>query len=105
VYALSRGSGIAGKAVLFSGPCAKTSTINWGLHAAINVFVVVVVAGANYVFQVLSSPTRTEVAVAHFRRQWLDVGIPSFRNLAHVEGRRVGLAVSVLVAAAFTQIM
>ncbi|KAK0613461.1 hypothetical protein B0T14DRAFT_436573 [Immersiella caudata] len=105
IYALSRGSGTAGKSVIFSGSCAKVSAINWGLHAAINVFVAVLVAGANYVFQVLSSPTRTEVAVAHFRRRWVDIGIPSFRNLGHVEKGRVVLAVAVLVAAAFTQII
>ncbi|KAK0643100.1 hypothetical protein B0T16DRAFT_447151 [Cercophora newfieldiana] len=99
------GSGVAGKSVIFSGSCTKASAINWGLHAAISFFVVVLVAGANYVFQVLSSPTRTEVAVAHFRRRWLDIGIPSFRNLGHVGGVRVFLAVVLLVAAALTQII
>jgi len=105
IFALSKGTGVAGKSVVFSGSCTTTSAINWGLHAAINLFVVILLAGANYVFQVLSSPTRTEVAVAHFRKQWLDIGIPSIRNLAHIENERVFLAVAILVTAAFTQIM
>lgn len=105
IYALSRGSGAAGKSIIYSGSCARASAINWGLHAAINFFVVVLLAGANYVFQVLSSPTRTEVAVAHFRRNWLDIGIPSFRNLAHIDTGRGLLVAVILTTAALTQIM
>ncbi|KAK1754819.1 hypothetical protein QBC47DRAFT_226724 [Echria macrotheca] len=103
--AVSRGSVAAGQSVIFTGSCTKASAINWGLQATINVLVVVLLAGANYVFQVLSSPTRTEVAVAHFRRQWLDIGIPSFRNLAHIQSTRTALAVGILFTAAFTQII
>ncbi|KAK5657318.1 hypothetical protein OQA88_3382 [Cercophora sp. LCS_1] len=104
VYAVTGGLN-GGKAVLFEGSCERASTINWGLHVAINVFAIVLVAGANYVFQVLSSPTRAEVSVAHFRRKWLDIGIPSFRNLGHIESSRVWLAVIILTVAAFTQII
>ncbi|KAK4449126.1 hypothetical protein QBC34DRAFT_463761 [Podospora aff. communis PSN243] len=106
VYSLSRGaSGAEGKAVVFRGACGTAEGIHWGLKAGINVFCVVLVAGANYVFQVLSSPTRTEVAVAHFRRRWVDVGIPSWRNLGYVEGGRAWLAVGVVLVAGVTQVI
>ncbi|KAK3360111.1 hypothetical protein B0T25DRAFT_449554 [Lasiosphaeria hispida] len=105
VLAISKASLSAGKSVLFAGSCTTASNINWGLHAVINVFAVILLGGANYVFQVLSSPTRTEVAVAHFRKKWLDIGIPSFRNLAHIENSRTFLAVAILTAAALTQVI
>jgi len=31
--------------------------------------------------QVLSSPTRKEVDAAHAKREWMEIGIPSIRNL------------------------
>lgn len=105
VVAISKGFVAAGKSIIYTGSCAEASAINWGLHAAVNILVVVLLAGANYAFQVLSSPTRTEIAVAHFRKRWLDIGIPSFRNLAHIESGRTVLAVAILVTAAFTQII
>lgn len=63
------------------------------------------VAGANYAFQVVSSPTRAEVTAAHKRGEWLDIGVPSFRNLGRVETSRRLLGVVVLGAATLTQIM
>ncbi|KAK3301241.1 uncharacterized protein B0H64DRAFT_471194 [Chaetomium fimeti] len=95
----------AGRSAVFEGDCGRAAAVDWGLHAVINVFVVVLVGAANYVFQVLSSPTREEVAAAHQRGGWLDIGIPSLRNLKRIEGGRALLAVVVLATAVFTQIM
>ncbi|KAK3378109.1 hypothetical protein B0H63DRAFT_236952 [Podospora didyma] len=103
ILAISRVSLFAGRSVIFAGSCAMASSINWGLHAALSAFGVVLVAGANYVFQVLSSPTRNELDVAHEKRKWLDLGIPSLRNLRHVEGTRTMLAIIILLSAVFTQ--
>ena len=105
IVAGSRGSPDSGKSVIFAGPCVTASGISWGIYAVFNLFALVLIAGANYVFQVLGSPTRTEVAVAHFRRRWLDVGVPSFRNLGQIGSGRTVLAVVVLLAAAFAQVM
>lgn len=94
-----------GESAVYSGSCGTASSLDWGAHALINVFTVVLVAGANYVFQVLSSPTRPELAVAHDRRKWLDIGIPSIRNFRHISGGRVFLSLVILVAAIATQVM
>ncbi|KAL2139796.1 hypothetical protein VTI28DRAFT_4681 [Corynascus sepedonium] len=94
-----------GKSVVFAGACGTARAMDWGLHAIINVFVVVMVAGANYTFQILSSPTRDEVGAAHWRRDWLDIGVPSLRNLRRIERSRAVLAVVVLVTALFTPVM
>lgn len=39
--------------------------------------------------QILSAPTRKEIDKAHARKRWLDVGVPSVRNLNNVAGRKV----------------
>ncbi|KAK4248787.1 hypothetical protein C7999DRAFT_13309 [Corynascus novoguineensis] len=94
-----------GRSVVFAGACGTARAMDWGLHAIINVFVVVMVAGANYTFQILSSPTRDEVGAAHWRRDWLNIGVPSLRNLKRIERSRALLAVVVLATALFTPLM
>ena len=105
VYLAAKGLLSARESVIFSGPRATAESIDSGLHALVNVFAVVLLAGANYVFQLLSSPTRREVDVAHERKRWLDIGVPSFRNLAHIPKTRAILAVLVLLVAITTQVM
>lgn len=105
IVAISGVSLEAGRSAVFVGGCAAAKGVDWALHAVISVFVVVMVAGANYAFQVLSSPTREEVAAAHKRGEWLDIGVPSLRNLGRVENSRRVLGVVVLGAAILTQIM
>lgn len=90
---------------LFTGSCSTAAHINWGLHALINVAVMVLLVGANYVFQVLSSPTRSEIAGAHESRRWLEIGVPSVRNFRHIGSGRAILATALLVVAVATQIM
>ncbi len=105
ILAVSRSATLGGESTIYTGSCAAASRIDFALHAAIAVMVVVLVAGANYVFQVLSSPTRLEVAAAHERSRWMDIGIPSLRNLAYIPRGRVALAVLLLLAAVVTQVM
>lgn len=38
--------------------------------------------------QLAIAPTRAEVDTAHSKREWLDIGIPSARNLRYVEKKR-----------------
>ena len=94
-----------GRTVIYEGSCSTISAIDWGVHAVINILGVVLLAGANYTFQVLSSPTREEVTAAHERKKWLDIGIPSIRNLGYVAKNRSLLAVVILLVAVFTQVM
>lgn len=96
---------LVGDMQLFVGSCATAASINWGLHALINVAVVILIVGANYVFQVLSSPTRSEISGAHESRKWLEIGVPSARNFRHVGSGRAVLALVLLAVAVATQIM
>ena len=39
--------------------------------------------------QCLSSPTREEINIAHRKHKWLDIGMPSLRNLRHISRGKV----------------
>jgi hypothetical protein len=105
IYAAGKVSLSASESVIFSGSCVTAGSINSGVHALVNVFVLVLLAGGNYTFQLLSSPTRDEIDGAHAKRKWLDIGIPSVRNLAHIARSRALLASVVLLVAIATQVM
>ncbi|EJT77174.1 hypothetical protein GGTG_07086 [Gaeumannomyces tritici R3-111a-1] len=97
--------GGGGDATVFAGSCEAASRVSWGLHALVNVLGLAVLAGANYVYQVLSSPDRAEVDAAHAKTKWLDIGIPSLRNLAHISTLRVLVALVLVLTAVLTQII
>ncbi|KAI5462684.1 hypothetical protein BGZ63DRAFT_403884 [Mariannaea sp. PMI_226] len=78
----------------------KLQGANWGIHAIVNIFSIAIIAGTNYVFQVLSSPTRPEVDAAHDNLKWLDIGIPSLRNFGLISPARAGLS-GILIGLAF----
>ncbi|TGJ85154.1 hypothetical protein E0Z10_g3571 [Xylaria hypoxylon] len=95
----------SGQLAIYSGDCPMATRINIGLHVVINVFTVVLLAGANYVFQVLTSPTRREITEAHNRKQWLDIGVCSLRNFIHVSGFRAGLGAVIMLVAIAIQVI
>lgn len=78
-----------GSAVLYEGSCETTKNLNIGVHLIINIFSSVILGGSNYTMQSLSSPTRSEVDQAHARGTWVDIGIPSIRNLGSIAKRRL----------------
>jgi hypothetical protein len=41
--------------------------------------------------QIISSPTREEVDEAHRRHDWLDIGIPSVRNVRRISWTRIAM--------------
>lgn len=96
---------LGGESELKTGTCASVTRVNQGIHGAVNVLGFVLVAGGNYVFQVLSSPTRADVDASHAKRRWMDIGIPSLRNLRGISLARAVLAMVILVVAVSSQVM
>lgn len=90
---------------LMKGNSNQVEGINRGILAVVNIFGIILIAGANYVFQILSSPTRAEVDNAHGNRKWLDIGIPSVRNLSLISPTRATLSAVILVLAVLSQVM
>lgn len=105
ILVVTKTKAFSGELVIFSGDCPTARRINIGLHVVVNVFAVVLLAGANYIFQILMSPTREEISEAHDRRRWLDIGVPSIRNFVHVSGFRAATGTVILVAAIALQVM
>lgn len=73
---------------LFEGDCERVRRLNIGAHAMINILSTILLGASNYAMQCLSAPTRTEIDIAHGKRKWLDIGIPSVRNLGRISKRR-----------------
>ncbi|CZR67199.1 uncharacterized protein PAC_17098 [Phialocephala subalpina] len=66
---------------IYAGDCATVRKADSGLHIAINVMGTMLLGASNYTMQCLSSPTRKEVDAAHSRGKYLDIGLPSPKNL------------------------
>lgn len=104
-FAGAKGKISGGGSSVVDGDVSKVRGANWGIHALVNIFAVVLVAAANYVVQILSSPTRCEVDTAHEKLTWVDIGIPSLRNLRLISSTRAALSATLLVLAVGSQIM
>lgn len=77
-----------GKRVLYDGNCDTTKKLNIAAHLLINVFSTILLGASNYCMQCMSAPTRADADRAHARFRWVDIGVPSVRNLRHVSGGR-----------------
>jgi hypothetical protein len=101
----ARGNISAGGSTILKGSDRQVQGASWGVHAVVNVFAIVLIAGTNYILQILSSPTRPEVDSAHERFKWLDIGIPSLRNLRLISPARAVLSATLIMLAFTSQIM
>lgn len=79
-WLVSRNAGV-GVVEIFNGDCGKVQTMDIWVHLAINIISTLLLGGSNYCMQCLSAPTRLDIDLAHARGKWLDVGVPSTRNL------------------------
>ncbi|KAL6228905.1 hypothetical protein BDW75DRAFT_123488 [Aspergillus navahoensis] len=74
---------------LFLGDCDRMKRISVGIHLLINIFSTTLLSASNYGMQCLSAPTRQDVDRSHAKKQWLDIGVSSLRNLLQVSWTRV----------------
>ncbi|RVX74197.1 hypothetical protein B0A52_02029 [Exophiala mesophila] len=77
--------------MVYKGSCREIETKDAWIHLALNFVATVLLASSNYCMQLLSSPTRSEVDRAHSKQKWLDIGIPSLRNLTSLSKKKVTL--------------
>ncbi|KAG0124857.1 hypothetical protein HOY82DRAFT_633202 [Tuber indicum] len=84
-----------GVGTLYSGSCDKSKTIGMWLHLGINVLSTLLLSGSNYTQQCLAAPTRSEIDAAHAKRRWMDIGVPSVRNLFLIKSERVFLWIAI----------
>ncbi|KAJ7934369.1 hypothetical protein B0H13DRAFT_1591673 [Mycena leptocephala] len=71
------------------GDCTRVARISTALHVLLNVLSTLLLGAGSYCMQLLASPTRREADDAHTRGAALDIGVPSIKNLRHIDWRRV----------------
>lgn len=91
IWAVSTSGVQDGLGTLQDGSCKRTATLTFWMHLAINVLSTLLLGASNYSMQCLSSPTRSEIDKAHAQGIWLDIGVPSVRNLRRLSTSRVVL--------------
>ena len=80
-----------GFGTLQEGDCHTTKDLSLWLHLAINVLSTLLLGASNYGMQCLTSPTREEIDTAHGQHVWLDIGVPSVRNLRRIAPSKTAL--------------
>ncbi|KAB8234257.1 uncharacterized protein BDW43DRAFT_318876 [Aspergillus alliaceus] len=72
------------RGVLFTGGCNKAKRLSTGIHLVINILSTLLLCASSYTMQCLCAPTRAEIDRAHQKNKWLDIGVPSMRNLLRI---------------------
>lgn len=78
----------SGILTIYTGDCHHSNTAFLWSHLAINVAGSLLLAASNAACQCLSAPTRDDVNRLHGQGKWLDIGIPSYRNLWYLPVRK-----------------
>ena len=98
IYALAVGHTSGGISTLFTGSCDKVRSLDLWLHVVINALGTILLGAGNYNMQCLGSPNRADIDIAHGKGIWLDIGVPSIRNLRHISWNRVILWLLILIS-------
>jgi hypothetical protein len=77
-----------GIGTVYEGACSTVSAWSFWLHILINGLSSMLLSASNYTMQCVTAPTRRECDRAHSRGDWLDVGVPSVRNLFRISWQR-----------------
>ncbi|KAF3805184.1 hypothetical protein GCG54_00010460 [Colletotrichum gloeosporioides] len=80
-----------GIGVIWEGEHKTVKIWNTTIHVLINIISTALLAGSNYCMQCLMAPTRSELNKAHSERTWLDIGVPTIRNLRSITLQRKSL--------------
>uniref|UniRef100_A0A8H7N3W2 DUF6536 domain-containing protein n=1 Tax=Bionectria ochroleuca TaxID=29856 RepID=A0A8H7N3W2_BIOOC len=70
------------------GNCGYIKKLGIGIHLVINIVSTLLLGASNYCMQTISAPSRDDVDRAHAKGSWVDIGIPSLRNLRFIRKRR-----------------
>ncbi|KAI1746713.1 hypothetical protein F4782DRAFT_523606 [Xylaria castorea] len=78
-----------GVGLLYAGNCDTVGISNRYLHLLINVLSTGMLSASNFCIQLQASPTRADVDHVHEHNSWLDIGVPSMRNLRYISRWRL----------------
>ncbi|PLB52255.1 hypothetical protein P170DRAFT_350349 [Aspergillus steynii IBT 23096] len=87
LWAVQHHEGGGDRPILYTGSCQTVRRLSIALHLLINILSTSLLCASNYGMQCLSAPTRKDIDRAHRRGKWLDIGVPSMRNLGRIPRR------------------
>ncbi|KAH7310628.1 hypothetical protein B0I35DRAFT_439442 [Stachybotrys elegans] len=73
-----------GTATLYQGSCETSEVATLWPELVINLLSTLLLGASNVCSQLLSAPTRADINRAHAKGKWLDIGVPSMRNIWHI---------------------
>jgi len=73
-----------GTGVIQEGSCDAVRRSGNILHVAINILSTLLLGASNFTMQCLVAPTRRDIDKAHSEGKWLDIGVPSIKNLPYI---------------------
>ena len=73
-----------GVATIYQGDCGFVKRLDLWLHLLINLLSTGMLMASNYCMQLQAAPTRKNLDKAHAAEDWLDIGVPSLRNLRYI---------------------
>ena len=108
IWSLTNYGHTDGIGYLYRGSCATVNQMSTGVHVVINILSTILLSGSNFCrffqnrkfiirlirftgMQRLSAPSRADLDAAHSKSIWLDIGIPSVKNLGYIPWRRAML--------------
>jgi hypothetical protein len=94
-YGVSSGRGLI---KLYVGDCNRVKMIGISSHVGINILSTLLLGASNLCMQLLVAPTREEIDAAHRRKIWLDIGIPSWKNIMNIRRSRRWLFLFLLLS-------
>lgn len=92
---LDRKSGLG---VLYRGDSDTMDELSRVIHLIINILGTLLLGASNYSLQIMLAPTRAEVDNAHRKRDWVDVGAQSLRNLRFIGKSRALVCAALAVS-------
>jgi hypothetical protein len=98
VWALLHGELARGIGTLAEGQCSIIANHSLFAHLLINAASTTLLGASNYTMQCLAAPVREDIDRAHQRGDWLDIGIPSLRNLKRIHKKRAALVVVLAIS-------
>ncbi|KAK6850939.1 hypothetical protein PG987_000573 [Apiospora arundinis] len=80
-WSKQQSSSSLGTTLIHRGRCKDTGTLNTILHFVLNIISTGILSSSNFFMQIVSSPSRPEINIAHTYLKSLDIGLQSVRNL------------------------
>lgn len=89
-----------GVRLIYEGDCTTVANFNLWLYLLINLLSTGMLSASNFCMQLQAAPTRKDIDRAHDKGQFVDIGVPSLRNLKFISTWRrltwISLAVTSL---------